>query len=84
MNPIEAGACAIAQIRNSHITTSGPEPANYWSVQDGQMARAAAIAMVGALGDEQVDRCLTVAWNRHPDKRGQEFRAELTRQLTED
>ena len=78
MTPIEAGARAY------DAEFDKPQPEGELTVaRHERCIRAALIAAVGALSDGQVDHCLTVAWNRHPDKRGQAFRAELVKQLTE-
>ena len=53
MTPGEAGARAIAEARNSGISTSGVKASRLWTPEDEQMARAAAIAMVGAMRPAQ-------------------------------
>ena len=80
MNPIEAGARAILQTGYCERLCAGDHNPETCLECAAINARAAAIAMVGALSDERVRKLSCLYDFKSPDA----FRAELTKQLTED
>ena len=84
MTPIEAGARAIhVNDKTSSFIVPWDEMGDMGRELYSRSARAAAIAMVGALSDRQCDEVRTEAQEGWP-RSATAFRAELVKQLTGD